>query len=89
MIKNKDFEIVSVADEHMAVPVGEEAASFHGVITLNEAAAFLLNKMEQSYTIEQLIQILQEEYDVDSVTAEKDINELLNKLIEMKLVIDD
>lgn len=89
MIRNKNFELVCIADDHMAVPVGDEAADFHGVVALNEAAAFLLNKLDQSRSEKELVELLQEEYDVDSSVAEKDVHDILAKFIDMQLVIND
>lgn len=47
MIRNPNFEIVRLDDECMAVPVGDEATSFHGVVALSEPAAFLLEQMTE------------------------------------------
>lgn len=88
MIKNECFEVVTVADEHMAVPIGEEAVSFHGVVALSEAAAFLLNKMDEPRTKEELVDLLCREYDVDRATAEKDVDEIIIKFRELKIILD-
>lgn len=88
MIRNKDFEIVTVADESMAVPVGEEATTFHGVVTLSDSAAFLLNILEEEKTMEEIIDKFIEEYDIDRKTVEEDIKGILPKLIELKLILD-
>ena len=39
MIMKAGFELVEVAGEHMAVPVGDNAASFKGVVALSEATS--------------------------------------------------
>ena len=88
MIKNKNFEIVSISDEHMAIPVGDEATSFHGVIALSESAAFLLEKMEKPLSVEELVDILLEEYEIDRVTAQKDVDSIIRKFVELNLVLD-
>ena len=44
---NKDFEIVEIANEYMAVPLGNAAASLNGVVALSEASVYLLRQMEQ------------------------------------------
>ena len=88
MIRNKDFEVVTVADESMAVPVGEEATTFHGVVTLSDSAAFLLNILNEEHSIEEIIEKFIAEYDVDRETVEKDIKGILPKLIELILILD-
>ena len=42
MKKRSAFQIVDVADEHLAVAVGPDASSFNGVVVLSEPASFLL-----------------------------------------------
>lgn len=86
MIRNKNFEIVTIADENMAVPLGEEATTFHGVVALSESAAFLLNSLNEALTTDEIIDIFLKEYDIDRETAEKDIKEIIPKLIELKLI---
>lgn len=86
MIRNKNFEIVTIADENMAVPVGEEATTFHGVVALSESAAFLLNSLNEAHTTDELIDIILEEYDIDREAAEKDIKKIIPKLIELGLI---
>ena len=88
MIRNKDFEIVTIADESMAVPVGEEAIAFHGVVALSASAAFLLNSLNEPHTANELIEIILNEYDIDRETAEKDIKEMIPKLIELRLITE-
>lgn len=88
MIRNKDFEVVTVADEYMAVPLGDEATSFHGVVTLSESTAFLLNFLEESHSVEEIVDAFLAEYEVDRETAEKDIKGIIPKLVELKLIKD-
>ncbi len=86
MIRNKDFEIVTIADENMAVPVGEEATVFHGVVALSASAAFLLNSLNEAHTANELIDILLQEYDIDRETAEKEIKKMIPKLMDLRLI---
>ena len=87
MLKNPDFEIVNISNEYMAIPLGEEVSSFHGVVSLSEATAYLLGKMTHPVSRDDLIELLLDEYDIDRDVAEKDIDLILNKLIELKVVL--
>ena len=89
MRKNPDFEIVQMADENLAIPIGEELHKFNGVVALSEATAYLLNHMELSVTIEDLVNILIKEYDVPKEVAEIDIINGMEKLKKIGIVIDD
>ena len=80
------FELIEVAGEYMLVPVGDSAASFRGIVTLNDAAGFLLSKMHVSKTKEELVTLLMHEFSVEQTTAEKDIEDCLQKLFELGVI---
>ena len=80
------FEIVHIADEHIAVPVGEQKDCCQGVIVLNEAAAFLLEEMKHEITIDDLLLKLVSNYDVDESKATDDIIKMVGSLNELGLI---
>jgi hypothetical protein len=80
------FEIVHIADEHIAVPVGEQKDCCQGVIVLNEAAAFLLEEMKHEITIDDLLLKLVSNYDVDESKARDDIIKMVGSLNELGLI---
>ena len=80
------FELVEVAGEYMLVPTGDSTTSYKGIWTLNDAAGFLLGKMNEPRTKEQLVALLMNEYKVDQTTAESDIDDLLQKLLEFGVI---
>ena len=89
MIKNSDFELINISDEHLAIPIGEEATRFHGVVALSETAAYLLQEMNKTRTKAELVEILLREYQVDRITAENDVNDIIKKFAELNLILDD
>ena len=86
MIKKSSFEIVEVAREFMAVPVGETGKAFKGVVALNEASAYLLQHMSTPRTKEDLIELLTKEYQVKEDVAERDIAIFVQKASEIGLI---
>ena len=88
MRKKPDYEIVKIEDEYMAVPVGEETLVFKGVVTLSESAAFLLEQMNQPRTMEDLLELLMQEYDVDEETARSDLADIIKKFLEIGLITE-
>lgn len=86
---NTNFDLVELADEYMAVPIGNLAATFHGVITLSEPAAYLLKRMKDNTSIDDMVSFLLEEYEVDDSTAVKDVQQITQKFRDLGLVIDD
>lgn len=86
MVLKRGFELVDIAGEYLIVPVGEEVTSFSGVVALSEDAYFLLKNMSKPKTIKELIVLLTQEYNVDELTAEADINKLIKTLFDMGVI---
>lgn len=80
------FEIVNIGDDYLAVPVGDETNSFKGVVALNEEAAFLLKKMREHQNLDALADLLTAEYNVDRIVALRDIEALMQKLTDMRII---
>ena len=83
---NMKYEIVDVADEHLAVPVDDKAVSFKGVIVLTDAAAYLLKNMKATTTKADLIKMLIDEYDIDEDTASYDVDAFIQKLVGLGVI---
>ena len=86
MIMKSNFELIEIADEHMAVPVGEKADSFQGIVALTEAAYFLLNNLKTPQTKESLLKILIDAYDVDPLAAQTDLENLFSTLFDLGMI---
>ena len=86
MKRNPHFELMDVAGEFMAIPVGKEAATFGGIVALNEEAFFLLNQFSEPMSIDALIDVLVNEYDVDESTAREDINMFIQKMVGFGII---
>ena len=80
------FEIVNVADEYLAVPIGKETEQFKGVVVLNEAVAFLLNTMKNNVTLDQLVDVFVDNYEVEREKAAFDIKKMIDYLKEVNLI---
>ena len=88
VIRNTNFELIKIADENLAIPIGDEATKFHGVVTLSEPAAFLLNILNRPQSVEDLVENLINEYEVDEVTAERDIKSIITIFRDYHLILD-
>ena len=62
------FVVRKIANQYMAVPVGARAKELHGMIGLNETAAFLWELLKEDRTEEELAKLLYNEYEI---TVEK------------------
>ena len=52
------FVVRKIANQYMAVPVGARAKELHGMIGLNETAAFLWELLKEERTEEELVEEL-------------------------------
>ena len=69
-MKIKDgFVVRKIANQYMAVPVGARAKELHGMIGLNETAAFLWEIMKENRTEEELAALLYNEYEITEEKA--------------------
>lgn len=75
-----------VAGSYVALPGGEKAADFNGMVTLNDTGAFLWRHLEQGCSREQLVEAVMEEYDVTQERALSGIERFLEKLRTENLV---
>ena len=69
----KGFVVREVGGENIAVPIGETAKEFRGMIKLNETALFLWNLFKTDTTFEEAVNALTSEYDVGIEEAEEGV----------------
>lgn len=88
-MKFKDGIVISeVGGERILVDAGVSGEQLHGVITLNESACFIANKLQSETTLENLAEDLVNEYDVDKATALSDAKSLVEKFKENNLIVE-
>lgn len=81
------FEIQTVCGQHLILAVGEENVDFSKMIYINETSLFIWNKLNEGVgTVDALVDAVTGEYDVDSDTARKDIEEFLDQMKEHGIV---
>lgn len=86
-MKIKDgFILREVAGNFIVVAVGGAVKQFNGVITLNEAGAFLWKRLQDGATETELVNALLEEYEVEKEVAEKDVKAFIQKVEEAGLI---
>lgn len=83
------FTVMDMGDEFAAVPVGEDAAKFHGMLKLNAASADILKQLEDDTDPATIHKYLKEKYP-DSTDDEigHTLVDFLNKLLYEGLLDD-
>lgn len=74
-----DFIMRDVAGQTVVLPTGDEL-NLNMMITLNDTAKFLWQRLEVGAQSEELIAALLAEYDVDEATAKVSVERFVEKL---------
>ena len=84
-----EFTIMDMGDEFAAVPVGDDAAKFHGMLKLNSTSADILEQLKDETNPTKIHKYLKEKYP-DSTDDEigHALVDFLNKLLREGLLID-
>jgi len=67
------FMLRSMGEDHIVIGEGLAQVNFNSILSLNESAAFLWERLVgQEFTVEDMVRLLMEEYEVDEELATKD-----------------
>ncbi|MFA7204065.1 MAG: PqqD family protein [Candidatus Caldatribacteriota bacterium] len=81
------FTLKDIGSKTMVIPVDEQALSFNGILTINKTAKVLFNALCEDKTIDELVKILLDKYDVTEDQALKDVVLFVETLKEKDLLI--
>lgn len=80
----KGFVLRKIGPQYMAVPFGSMTNEVKGMVTLTESGYLLWKAMEEGTdTVEGLVAVLQETYEVETEEATRDTNEFLAYLANL------
>lgn len=80
----KGFVLRKIGPQYMAVPFGSMTNEVKGMVTLTESGYLLWKAMEEGTdTVEGLVAVLQETYEVETEEATRDTNEFLSYLTNL------
>lgn len=83
----KGFELRDVCGEQVIMAHGKENIDFSKIISLNETAAYLWNKVVGSeFDEQQMVDLLTEAYEVEESVARADVKKLLAQWTENGLL---
>ena len=75
-----EFVVRQVLDSIVAVPVGETALQFNGMVMLNEVSRVIWDCLGQETTTAAIVTAVTDAFEVDSAQAEADVLEFLEQL---------
>jgi len=82
----KEFILREIAGDYILVPVGKAASEFNGMININETGAFLFQQLQEDVSVEQLVEVLCQEYEVDQKQALEDVESFIAHLKKYHII---
>lgn len=79
----RGYILRNVAKTHIVVPVAQNTLNYRGMLSLNEAGAFLWKLLEKGADRERLLSAMLSEYDVSESVAAADIEAFLDSIRNM------
>lgn len=70
----------------MLIPVGDTVRDYNGIFTLSPTAATAFRAIEAGCDEDEIVNAVLDEFDVDRVTAEKDVAEFLDVLKQYGII---
>ena len=81
-----NFVTRNVADQIIALAVGEDNLKFNGMIKLNSVGEYIFKLLENEISVEQIISKITEKYDVSPEEAENSLKKYLKVLRDNELI---
>ena len=75
-----EFLVRDVAGELLAIPVGQTALNFNGMICLNDVSALIWKGLQEGKTKDAILETILNEFDVSHEEAADDLEQFLQEL---------
>jgi hypothetical protein len=67
-------------NEYVLVPIADNIADMNSVYTLNETGAFIWEHINGKRSVQEIIGLVTEEYEIDTENASKDVFEFIDNM---------
>ena len=81
-----EFVVRQVMDQIVAVPVGQTALGFNGMILLNDVSKVIWECLEKGAEYEQILEAVTDSFEVPEQEARTDLNEFIEELRNQDLL---
>lgn len=82
----RELVVREVMGEILLIPVGENHDSFNGVITTNEIGKFIFARLEKAKDEEEMVQMIENEYDAPIDIIKKDLQNVLQLFRQYRII---
>ena len=80
MLLKNTFIFKEIGEEGMLIPIVGGNVNASKIFNLNETGTYIIKKLLDDYSIDEIIDSMLDEYDVDRKTLESDVNEFIKEL---------
>ena len=84
--RNEDFVYRKIENETILVPIKDNVGDMSCIYNLNEVGAFIWEHLDGEKTVDDLKNMVTEEFDVSGSEAEKDLYEFVGDLIAIEAI---
>lgn len=88
MRTNENYILREIDGESILIPIGEASEHLNGMIHLTPTAAFIWKEVDNSNSLEEIIQKLMEKYEVTEEIAKRDVYGFLTELYKRNMVLE-
>ena len=82
------FIVKKMGDRMFAVPAGDAIVDFNGMLKLNETSAFIVEKLNNEISMEELVFAVSEKFGCDKDIATENVEYIVNDLKDSKLLAE-
>ena len=84
--KNQDVVFRRIANDFLLIPVRQKAIDLKSIYTMNEAAAFIWELIDDNTAVSQIMDRFVEEFEIEASRAVSDITSLLSQLEALSFI---
>ena len=77
---NADFLLTPIGEEFMLIPTGSAALRFHGVVKLNDSAAFIIRRFQSETDADAIVEAMAAKYEGTREQFERALDNTLTQL---------
>lgn len=82
------FEKMELNGQIVAVPVGDNADDYHGVVRMNETANAIFDLLAEDTTEEVIVEAMEKEYDVSKEILVADVKHYVQKFRKKGMLVE-
>lgn len=86
--RSKKIVARDTGDEYVLVPVTDNIADMKSVYTLNSTGAFIWDRIDGTRTVKEIVDEVEEEFDVDGKQALDDVLSFFSDMKEYLIIVE-